>query len=250
MTDDVARTATRIANKVSEVPLRSALGLIRTSARSRPAISVIFIAGLLVTLHLATLIQVERRNLFRLDREGSISENWEAVLLLSCGAVFLLCCFRSRRCAFATPAVATLYMAFDGRMELHEHAARWIAPGRQDLGELVFMLFIGAAIGASLFGTYLYARPRERTALVAICVLMGAFGLAAAGVDALHAYLRTRVPILNEPLILIEDGGELLAITGLFAVAMTCLSEGARHNRSARHSGPTPSSYQDPGSPG
>ena len=218
-----------IASRVCPLPLRSALHLIKGSVRSWPAIGVLLIAGFLVALHLATLIPTERRNLFRLDREGSISENWEAVLLLSCGAVFLLCCFLSRRSVFATPAVATVYMALDGRMELHEHAAKWVAPGQQDVGELIFMLFVGGVIGASLFATYLNARPRERTQLVAICFLMGVFGLAAVGVDALHAYLRTRIPILNEPLVLVEDGGELLVITGLFAVAIACLSEAVRH---------------------
>jgi hypothetical protein len=155
-----------------------------------------------------------------------VSEGFEYLMSLTAAVCLLLCLQASHRPLYASLAALHLWLMLDNALQLHERMgarleAALIAAGGPPLGEsLVFaviMLVIALVVGVSLWRAP-GAHRGVGLALIAAATPMAAF---AAGVDLVHGRLATASPLLDETLILLEDGGELtlFAVNACFAIA-------------------------------
>lgn len=211
-----------------EADVRSAFDIVRRAASSRAVLFLLAFDGVLIGLHILSVLYSSRFNgpgpaWFRLDIEMGVAEVTEYALPSATCVVLLLRCLKDRRLVFAAPGAAAAYLACDNAFVIHEFMGNTLLPRRARWGELIYMCTIGALILLALFAAFVRARSTERTALIALGIAMAALGAMAIVGDALHTGVSRVLPSLNEPLTILEDGGELLSVTLLFAVALHIL---------------------------
>ena len=159
----------------------------------------------------------------RIDRDGSVSEIVEYAKLALSGCILFRICTLDRRQVFMPVAVVIFFLLADNAFGLHEHLALSLYPGHQNSGEFLFMGLAGLGfLGATAAG-WLKATGAERIEMLAIGMAVGLLGMFAAGVDAVHVVAIRPYPLLDRPLALLEDGGELVALSVLLAACLHIL---------------------------
>ena len=156
-------------------------------------------------------------NWFRLSNDGSLAEIFEYLQVIG-GAVLLLGVARTRLAPIVPIALILFYIVVDNALSLHEWAAYFILPDHQNRGELLVSAGIGLIMAAAGVFAFRHADRQERAAIIAVGLGVASIGAMAVGVDGLHAVGKQYSFALGRVLLVLEDGGELIAQSILLAV--------------------------------
>jgi hypothetical protein len=181
------------------------------------AVDLMFVALHLVHLHTDRLPGVN----FSIERDAGYAERFQYLQMLALASGLAWLALKWRQWGLAAWAGLFCYLVFDDALQLHERLGRRIAAmlgypdalGLQakDFGELSAALLVGLALLPPLIVGHALASPRARTVARDLCVLLAgllAFGI---GIDMLHSAMAHTV--LNTPIALLEDGGEMLVMS-------------------------------------
>lgn len=179
---------------------------------------------LFIGLHLAFQFQVTRDHVFSLDGDRVAGEFWQYVKEYWVLAGIAVLAWRRRQLIYVIWSTVFAYLLADDAMEIHGRIGPKIgkvlqlrAVGnlqQEDLGELVFTTTCAVALLCIMALLYRKADPdakRVTFVLVVGLLLMGVFGV---GCDAMHAL--TKLSALT----VIEEGGELLVMSGICSLVM------------------------------
>lgn len=183
----------------------------------------------LIGLHLAQLLTGDRMGAlgaFALDRDRGLAECFEYAMSFAAAACLLLCLKATRQAVYASLAGLHLWLMLDNALQLHERLgarleAFLLSLGGPPVGEsgvfMITMLTIALVVSLSLWRASGFHRALG-LGLIAAATPIAAF---AAGVDLVHGRLATLSPLIDQALILLEDGGELtlFALNAAFAAA-------------------------------
>jgi hypothetical protein len=153
----------------------------------------------------------------RIDHDRSYSEIYEYAKSLLCIVGLLRCYSRARNGIYvAITSIFTLILA-DNAFRMHELIGsvlmREFPSIGQNKGEFIAFLVYLAASAALLWRTF-PALSSRHAAFAACCLCcIGVIAFFAIGVDALTAVVPRVVPNSDEAMTLLEDGGELIALS-------------------------------------
>lgn len=130
------------------------------------------------------------------------------------------------------------FLLLDDAVQLHEHFGKWLAAQYtlpvvfglrpDDIGELLFASIVGGAtvllIGFGFWRSDADARIFSRDMTI-LLVLLAGLGV---GVDILHVITYFKAPLLAQYLLIFEDGGEMLVVSGMVAYAVNVLNHQGR----------------------
>lgn len=130
------------------------------------------------------------------------------------------------------------FLLLDDALQLHEHFGKWLASEYtlpvvfglrpDDIGELLFASTVGAStillIGLGFWRSDADARMFSRDMAILV-LLLGVLGV---GVDLLHVISYFNAPMLAQYLLIFEDGGEMLVVSGMVAYAVNVLNHQGR----------------------
>jgi hypothetical protein len=150
---------------------------------------------------------------YRMDVERSIPEFWEFLMLLASSALLAFQSIRLRLYSYLIPSLMLLYMAVDGRMELHETLGPALWPEHRHAGEFFFMVGAGSAFLLALAYVISRSSSFQKVELTCFAVLLVIFGLFGVVMDGLHMLLLQFTAYSDQPMAWLEDGGELLIIS-------------------------------------
>lgn len=158
---------------------------------------------------------------FSLNKEGSLSEIYEYAKTLLCALALFLCFRTTAERFFAVAAAFFVYVTLDNALGIHEQALTLIGLDGYK-AEILFFAAIAVITSASMYAYW----PRTgafRSYAIGVVLLIMLIAFFAAGVDVLHAVLPSRIniPNLADILTLVEDGGELVAISLNLTFAVT-----------------------------
>lgn len=211
--------------------------ILRSLIRSRMLWGLLIIDAAFLALHLAvtgfSLIDTapSTANWARVDRDGSVSEVWELILLSSAALALIMLAKINRRIVTVPLAAILAFLAADNFLRFHERFAGVLLPGRQDSGELLFFVLVLFASAALTVWSWYGATSRERSFIVAIwcgIMLLGAFG---AGVDAIHAIASRWFVQAERTVGIVEDFGELVSISIIAALSWVFMREALASGR-------------------
>ncbi|GGD65166.1 hypothetical protein [Croceicoccus mobilis] len=202
------------------------------ACRNWPGRNFMFISAMLIMLHIYSIeyaAQTGNELVFlHIDAEGSVSEFWETVLLTLAAVVYIFRAAGERCGKLMLPALLLIYMAFDGSMQWHEAAGEMLYPPNPDYGEPVFMIAVCIAAGAAMLWALVTAEDHVKRELWAVTTMFAIFAFFSIIMDAFHVGMRHFVdPRLDVPLGMLEDGGELFAISALAALATSVVRRGS-----------------------
>lgn len=209
--------------------VRESLRMIWRSLGTRVALAVFLADLFLILLHIAAVNGLTGGNerLFRVDKDGSLSEWFEyAQLLLSSVLVFHLSAHR-KHYALMPMALLLFYFCLDNAFRLHERMGEILIPAHDNAGEALFTMMVGGAtVTMAAIGYMLSERPAriQIISLLLPILLLGAFGNL---VDALHELIIRFGLSSGELMGLLEDGGELVSISILLLTCVRLASPGA-----------------------
>ena len=177
--------------------------------------------ALLIFLHIMKVISI--------TMDGGVSELFENTKIALAALCYAMIFAYRRRLIFLALAVIFILVFADNTLTIHESLGkqlqviygdvRFYGMHAKDLGELL-VFGVYAALSISLLGLGLVwsdgvYRTYGLVAILSLCIL-GGF---AVGIDFLHAIVGDSNRLLNGLLNLIEDGGELVAISIICATA-------------------------------
>lgn len=154
--------------------------------------------------------------------------------------IFLLIAFyayenRSWRPAMWLPTIAFFFL--DDTLEVHEQAGAWVTETfglgpafglrAQDVGEVVFIGGAGLVILVPLVIGWIGADRRTRAIYWGFAGLVGILGFFGVVLDGVHMAV-VDYPFLRAVLSLVEDGGEMLAVTLMVVFALRLNLVGGR----------------------
>lgn len=157
---------------------------------------------------------------------------------MTLGLIALLVVLRrkTRQPIYAALAAIYVIVLLDDALQVHEYFGRrfvgWLDIPRgliglrpEDIGEVLTWSILGAAVLPMLWFSLKRSGPRHRVNGLAILVAFAALVFCAVGVDQLYSNFHDVHPLSGMLIDLVEDGGELLAITLAFALALGALRE-------------------------
>lgn len=149
----------------------------------------------------------------RIDRDNSVSEIFEYLMLAGASALLFRGAVATRRFNMVPIAFLLVLLALDNMLRGHEYLSNVLLPGHQNYGEvLFFVLFFVVAVVLTMLAWH-RANVQEQSYLIAIwtgILLLGGFGV---GVDALHVKIWTWFIQAERWIGLVEDFGELVSIS-------------------------------------
>ena len=162
-----------------------------------------------------------------IDEDQGLSELFEYLESGLTALALVWCAARYRVGAYVAFATAHLWLLLDNGLSVHEHVGAWIrsvAPLPSSMtisqpgGELSYFGAVGA-IGVTGFWVACRKAPSAHRPMLALlgAGLLG-IGFFAVGVDVVHAS-GVWSPAQEALVILVEDGGEALAISASLAIA-------------------------------
>lgn len=204
----------------------SASGFLRGALRSPLLRQLLLLDALLIAIHLLVATSPREAHWWwadtlRIDRDRSLSE-WVETAKLATAILLLLLLVHVRqaqRPCYRTVAALLAFMAIDNILGLHENLALF-APGSQMLGEFLLVSGICLVVAGLAWFTYRRAAAYERSALVAIGLVLVLFGLMAVGVDLLHELTLPLGLAVYAAFAVLEDGGELVTLSLLLALVV------------------------------
>lgn len=160
---------------------------------------------------------------FSIVVDRGFAEQFEyAVSALTAAALFGLA-WRSKVPAYLVLALAHCWLALDNAFKLHEQIGEALRDPSQPfaasvaVGEAAYFAVVGIVGAASLFVASRTTPDEHRRTLSWLTLGLMAIGVFAVGIDALHATDLWR-PLKETVVILLEDGGEALALSANLAL--------------------------------
>ena len=179
-------------------------------------------------LHVAYTANVLHAKVFLVSTERGYAEIFQYTKMMLAALIMLYLYIRTKASLRLMLGLLFVYFFIDDSVGIHERTDTWLSPLIQMphiswlLPADVWQVATGITLGmiALLAIGYCYKRCqiaglKRRARLAVICIL--ALGIFAVFVDALHATFRD-VGWLDPILALIEDGGEMIAVTGALTV--------------------------------
>lgn len=177
---------------------------------------------MLIVLHVVAVSDGSANPLFRIDRDRSYAEFFQAVKYIY-GAVLLLgYCLARRRWQLVCWSLLLGYFMIDDLMMLHEHqgsdlitvlglqpAFGWEA---QDFGEVIVAIIVAAIAGIPLLLAYLSSDDITRWIFRILIILAGFLAFFGVVVDMAHTLA---LPLVRDIdwVAVIEDGGEMIGVS-------------------------------------
>jgi len=212
----------------------------RLVAVDRHALPLVFLVAadfVFITLHVVHILGIvgaisENAN-FAIDRDRGYAEVYEYIKMFWIALGLGGLAWRQRQALYGLGGLLFAFLAVDNIMELHEQLGAWSADafaleaGARVLGSDMVQIAYWGGIGAAtlLVGWRLYRQADPPAQRLGQRFLLGLVGLAVFGVavDTLHSIVRlaTGSVFWDELLAVVEDGGELVVISWICAVALT-----------------------------
>lgn len=160
---------------------------------------------------------------FSLGAERGYAEVYQYVKLFWIVLILLWFVFKMYQPVYGIGALLFFYFLLDDSLEIHEtfggHIVKWagLVPAfglrAQDFGELAVYALIGTFF--LLAGWVAYKHSDALAKQASLYLLAGVIGLAVfgAGADMLHSMLEDRFPWTNTPMVILEDGGEMIVVS-------------------------------------
>lgn len=163
-------------------------------------------------------ISIEMRDFLSLTRDQSLSEYWEYSKSVVTAALYLMVYAVSRHLVFAVFSMLFLFIALDNGFSIHENAFAFI--GGPVAADLLSFIVIGGVFSLALYASWprrnILAKHGARGAL-STAVILAAFAVI---VDALSGIVGKVVPKTYALFGLVEDGGELVALSLALSYAL------------------------------
>jgi len=206
-------------------------------ARSRRvlAVSVVLILGVDVLLIAADVLQrnhVLSDSRFLVTRERGFGEIFQYAKAAAAAVLLAGLAVRRRSATALLWAALLTFVAFDDSLQVHERAGRVLAAALplpaigsarpNHLGELLFFASAGFAAAIVFACVWLRADPADRRISRLLVWSFGALAVCAAGLDAVSAV--THDTALGPVFAVLEEGGEMLALTALFSSVLYLVS--------------------------
>lgn len=218
-------------------------GLLLVLGAASAGFIVIHVAlGAMAMLGVGATVTVWESGWWRIDRERSVSEVYETALLLGAGFAFSVLWRQTSLAIFGLLAGVSAFLALDNMAAIHEKFGRLMAPFNA-LGEVLFFGVVGIVVAVFWvrFVTGISVRARVHALVCSGPLVVAAiFGV---GVDAVHSVVGAKLAdtgfsgsAIGQSLGILEDGGELIAVT-LFA-GLALLSAGGGRDVGALRSQP------------
>jgi hypothetical protein len=175
---------------------------------------------------------------FSLELDNGVPEAYQYVkqfwLALCMGALFR----RTRQVVYVGWAVVFAFLLMDDAFQIHEHVGKWLGEAHNlptvfslrpdDIGELLFAGAVGvvalALIGFGFWRGDSHARSASRDMGI-LTLLLAVLGV---GVDIAHVIAYFNRSLTAQFLLIIEDGGEMIVLSGLAAYAFNVVSHRGR----------------------
>ncbi|WP_147392904.1 hypothetical protein [Actinomyces sp. 2119] len=183
-----------------------------------------------VLLHVAAAFWFPGNRMLYINVDQSYAEIFQGLKYVL--VVVLLCCVVAVRRLWALLLWVPVFVGFflDDLFQGHERAGAYVrsmfppAMGEraQDVGELGVYALAAVVVGVVLWAGYRRGSPLTRwiyRVMACLLVLLALFGV---GVDLLHS-LFPPTSAAADTLMLVEDGGEMLVVTGFVAFAAQLL---------------------------
>lgn len=188
----------------------------------------------LILFHLThTLIGSPWEKAFDLGVDRSFGELLIAIKLCWILVLCLLIAWRRRSPVFVGLALVSLLVFAEDFLRLHERVGQALAPDMREAfpflaeygilalqaGELVWFAGISSVILIVFVAGYLKSERRDRRAALAIAAFFGVLAFFAIVVDTVHSFFHfgTTADLV---LTMIEDGGEMVALSPAVALAL------------------------------
>jgi hypothetical protein len=151
----------------------------------------------------------------KLREEGSLGELFEFVLLLFVVAGLIFISRRTSFGMFMLTAALYLWIAADDFFAIHEHLGDVVTALLPSVDERIaeVVAFVPFGIVAILVTLRVSLKADFHVQNAVFVALIWLIGFFAVGIDLLHSLIPSTVkPLLDRPLALVEDGGEMFAI--------------------------------------
>jgi hypothetical protein len=164
----------------------------------------------------------------KIDQEDSLSEAWENFKLVAAGLLLFAGFTKRRNWPILPFAFCALYLAADNHFQIHEQIGG-SSSSSAPIGEVMFSALVAFALAVAAISLAYVAPATQPAEPLAAASAIGLFGGFAVGADAIH-YIFHQSSLLNQPLTVLEDGGEIVAISLLLAVCFAIFhSKGPVH---------------------
>ncbi|MGB7415957.1 MAG: hypothetical protein WA902_17270, partial [Thermosynechococcaceae cyanobacterium] len=163
---------------------------------------------------------------FSLVKDGSYSEIFQSTKELLAAVLLTQICIRNKSKIFGVWSLFFTYIFIDDTFGIHERFGKFLASQTempsilglevQDLGELLVYGFVGSAFVLLMLLAGRHHHPilvEESRNLAFLTIILIVFGL---GFDLIHAALASVSFIVGALFSVIEDGGEMVAMSLIF----------------------------------
>ncbi|MFC5510914.1 hypothetical protein ACFPOU_07235 [Massilia jejuensis] len=161
-------------------------------------------------------------SLFNIEMDNGYAEAYQHLKFIGIIFVFFYLCIKQKIWSFFPWMLLFSYFLLDDSFQLHERLGSVIASGiafsppfglrRQDLGELAVTMTAGLIILPSLMLAYYLGCAPIRKIYHNLLLLLSLLVFFGVGVDMVHAVFMNS-PIFSPIFGVIEDGGEMLAVS-------------------------------------
>lgn len=163
---------------------------------------------------------------FAIDLDGSYSELYQQAKIALIAVLLTRVAFKTEARVYLGLAAVFACVAIDDALGLHEQTGLWLSgltgavgAGAGTLAELFLLGIVGTALLALLAAAAIASSPEHRRYAFLFAVPLAAFVFFGGVMDLVHAIGSEWFPGANLILTIIEDGGEMLAMTAAFALA-------------------------------
>ena len=193
------------------------------------------VMAVLIYLNLYTMPGLFASSPLALHNDGGYAEYFNYMQLLLIVGVFMMLWFRTRQPVHLAWALAFLFAAGDDALRLHERFGHWFSAAIEqpesswltaaNIGEPLFWAACGIPLLIVIVWAYRRSQPPHRAlaAITGLCfMLIAAFAFA---VDIVHqlAMAGEAPRAIKAILTVVEDGGEMLAVSFTCVVAVLML---------------------------
>lgn len=160
-----------------------------------------------------------------ISMDGGFAEMWQYVKEFGISAMFLILFLHNRKLVYLGWSVLFLYLLLDDSIQIHEtggaflvnvlHMPHLFGIGPQSYGELLIVAVAGLIFLPSVLIGYYRADRQTRSIVHHIVVLFAALVFCGVITDFFDMFATYR-PLRNV-LVVLEDGGEMIVMTCIFA---------------------------------
>jgi hypothetical protein len=180
---------------------------------------------------------------FLVTHERGFGEFFQYAKAMSAAVLLAALAVRQRSRAALLWALLLMFVAADDSLQLHERAGQLLAAKLAlpaigaarpaHLGELLFYAIVGLPAAAALAAVWLRGGAEDRRIMPVLLCSFGALVVCAVGLDAIASL--THDSAVGPLFAVLEDGGEMLALTTLVCSVLYLLVQPAASRRDLRH---------------